>query len=95
MSYLGSRYNLEEDVGMPEASMASASASPTTAAAGGAAMKTNPYLLGGSFLLSYMKAKEDEFKRKQQQEMQIQQQYAQDQEQALGALNNTWKSALR
>ena len=24
MSYLGSRYNLEEDVGMPEASMASA-----------------------------------------------------------------------
>lgn len=97
MSYLGSKYNLEEEVGMPNASMASSAPAGGAAqgAAAGAAMKANPYLLGASFLLSYMEAKDKAFKEKQDKEHAIQNMYKEDQEQGLQALNNAWKSALR
>lgn len=108
-NYLGSKYDLNEEYGMPEDQSSvgvqpmQPSLSDSGAGAGGGAaqgvaaagaMKMNPYLLGGSFLLSYMQAKQQEFERKRQAALQNQQQYAQNQEQGLNALNNAWKSAL-
>jgi hypothetical protein len=105
-SYLGSRYDLNEDQGMPSdqssvgveqmqpaiSSGGSGASAATTAAT--AAAGANPYALGASFLLSYMQARQQEFERKRQAALQNQQQYAQTQDHALDSLNNSWKSAL-
>jgi hypothetical protein len=92
---LGGTPDLQSEVGTPEASMASAGggeAASGMAAAG--AMKTNPYLLGGSFLLSYMAAKQKAFEDKKKMDIANQQQYAGNQSQAMDSLNQSWKSAL-
>jgi hypothetical protein len=88
---LGGTPDLQSEVGTPDASMASAAPAGAGAAAAGG---LNYPLLGTSFLLSYMAAKQKAFEDKKKMDIANQQQYAGNQSQAMDSLNQSWKSAL-
>lgn len=106
MSYFKNQYgddqhNLNQDYGFeqqaPSYSLGGGSGDSSAAsdvAAAGIASKVSPVGLAGGFLLNYLQQRAAEFQKKKEQELAIQRGYSQDQEQALGALGNNWKSAL-
>lgn len=76
---------------------AEAAAPAAGGAAGGAAMAhpgAAAASIGGSFLIAYMQKKAQEEAAKKAAQLQAANQYGENQNQALGGLNNTWRSAL-
>lgn len=94
MGYLDAKYDyLKDDVGTPEARMASAT--PAVGAGGPAAGGGVNYpFLAGSFLLEFLKRKEEAFEAKRMAESDNQVIYGGKQAAALNSLNQSWKDAL-
>ena len=88
MSYIGEYNNLAGDVGSPNEGNALKDGATT------GAMTGNPYMMAGSFLVSYLQSRAEQEQKKRELQSQIAGKSGEDQMKAMDSLNQSWKSAL-